>query len=344
MNLDALLAPRSDDAPSGENLEYDSIFIEMEIAAQPGEEKQAGNEILAAEEPDFPDVAAKAMAVMEQSHDLRAGVTYAWAILNTKGLIGFVDATAYLRGCLEQFWETCHPQLDADDDNDPTMRINAIKGLAATDGVLKSLRRTALTKSRTFGELSVRDLQYAHGEVAAPAGVTPTDKTTAKAAFENTDTDWALRTLAAARDSLANLKAIDAVFGRQTPGDGPDIDETVKTMQAVVRLMAEYIREPKAETATETEAEEADMAQDDTPRPRAAAVARPASAPGTIASRDDVIAALDGISAYYRDYEPSSPVPIILARARRLVNADFMEILKDLAPSGVDNVNMIGGL
>jgi type VI secretion system protein ImpA len=344
MNLESLLAPRSDDAPSGENLEYDSNFIEMEIAAQPGEEKQAGNEILAAEEPDFADVATKAMAVMEQSHDLRAGVIYAWAILNTKGLIGFVDATAYVRGCLEQYWDTCHPQLDADDDNDPTMRINAVKGLAATDGVLRSLKRARLSRSRTFGELNVRDLQVAHGEAQPLAGVTATDKSTAKAAFENTDPEWAMNTLSAAKASLANLKAIDAIFSRQTPGYGPDLDETTKTLQAAVRLMSEYVRAPQAEAAVADEEEEGADMPDDVPRPRSAPAGRAASAPGTIANRDDVVAALDGITAYYRDFEPSSPVPIILARARRLVNADFMEIIKDLAPSGVDNVNIIGGL
>ena len=42
--------------------------------------------------------------------------------------------------------------------------------------------------------------------------------------------------------------------------------------------------------------------------------------------------------------EPSSPLPILLKRAKRLVGADFMEIINDLAPSGVDNVKLIGGV
>ena len=53
---------------------------------------------------------------------------------------------------------------------------------------------------------------------------------------------------------------------------------------------------------------------------------------------------LDRIMQYYERQEPSSPVPILLARAKRLVNADFMTIMRDLAPSGLDNVNMVGGL
>ena len=135
MDLDALLAAREGEKPSGENLEYDFDFMQLQIAAQPGEERQAGAEILAAEDPDFKDVEARALAVLERSHDLRAAVILAAAVLHTKGLPGFAEVLAYIRGCLDQHWDTCHPQLDADDDNDPTMRINAVKGLAGAGTV-----------------------------------------------------------------------------------------------------------------------------------------------------------------------------------------------------------------
>jgi type VI secretion system protein ImpA len=57
-----------------------------------------------------------------------------------------------------------------------------------------------------------------------------------------------------------------------------------------------------------------------------------------------VINALDRIVDYYARHEPSSPIPILLTRAKRLVNADFLTIVRDMAPSGVENVNLIGGL
>ncbi len=37
---------------------------------------------------------------------------------------------------------------------------------------------------------------------------------------------------------------------------------------------------------------------------------------------------------YYARQEPSRPVPILLTRAKRLVGADFMTIMKDMAPQG----------
>ncbi len=66
--------------------------------------------------------------------------------------------------------------------------------------------------------------------------------------------------------------------------------------------------------------------------------------PGSIETAQDARAALDKVMAYFRKYEPSSPVPIILERAKRLVGADFMTIMKDMAPGGLDSVKMIGGL
>ena len=69
------------------------------------------------------------------------------------------------------------------------------------------------------------------------------------------------------------------------------------------------------------------------------------SAPaGAIASPRDVEVALDRIIAYYAAYEPSSPLPILLQRAKRLVGADFIKIMKDIAPDGLNNVMLVGGI
>ena len=54
--------------------------------------------------------------------------------------------------------------------------------------------------------------------------------------------------------------------------------------------------------------------------------------------------ALDKIISYYQRHEPSSPVPVLLTRAKRLVSADFLTIMKDMAPQGVDQVRQIGGI
>lgn len=53
---------------------------------------------------------------------------------------------------------------------------------------------------------------------------------------------------------------------------------------------------------------------------------------------------LDKICDYFERYEPSSPVPFLLKRAKKLVTKDFMAILNDLAPGGAEQATLIFGL
>ncbi|MES9860390.1 MAG: hypothetical protein ABW138_06030, partial [Candidatus Thiodiazotropha sp. 4PDIVS1] len=65
------------------------------------------------------------------------------------------------------------------------------------------------------------------------------------------------------------------------------------------------------------------------------------TAPGTISSRDDVIKTLERITQYYEKNEPSSPIPLLLDRAKRLVKMDFYEIVQDLAPGGSSHFDFL---
>jgi type VI secretion system protein ImpA len=80
--------------------------------------------------------------------------------------------------------------------------------------------------------------------------------------------------------------------------------------------------------------------------PAAGQAAQPVAAArleGDIAGRDDVLRMLDKLVQYYGRHEPSSPIPILLARARRLVPMNFLEIMQDLAPDGVAQLAAIRG-
>ncbi len=53
---------------------------------------------------------------------------------------------------------------------------------------------------------------------------------------------------------------------------------------------------------------------------------------GAIRSRQDAIRALDAVAEFFRRNEPSSPIPLFVDRAKRLVSKDFLEVLADIAP------------
>lgn len=346
MDPEVLLQVKSDDSPSGDNLEYESIFTEMELAAQPVEEQQVGDAKTEAHEPDYREVVDKAQKVLELSHDLRAAVFLADAILHTEGLTGFADVTTVIRGHLERFWDSCHPELDADDDNDPTMRVNTIQGLcgqpdgmAGPSPVYRSLKRAALTDSRGFGRFSMRDIEASEGLITLPNGEKGPDIAAISAAFQDTDDDTLTRTMAAVRTALENTRAISALFDEKTPGQGPELDTLIKLLEQMSKRLGDYAVTDEVEAPSA-----ADEIEAETSEPAVAAAAAPAQAAGAIASRSDVTNALDRIIGYYRQNEPSSPVPILLERAKRLVNADFLTIMQDLAPGELENVRALGGI
>ncbi|KIN70002.1 Type VI secretion-associated protein, ImpA family [Sulfitobacter noctilucicola] len=333
MDVSKLLEPREGDAVSGENLEYDPEFVEMELAAQPGEERQEGDKIIEAEDADFAEVVKLAQVVLERSHDIRAAVFYAEGILHTKGLPGFAEATAYIRGCLENHWDTCHPELDEDDDNDPTMRINAVQGLSGSSTVIRALRQAPLTESRMFGRMSLRMMEIADGTVTPSASMTDVPDTAAvNAAFQDSDTETLQAILAAVGAAKADIAAIDAVFTEKTPGQGPSFDEVNNTLNQITRRM--------------TDAMGVEIAGGEAVAEEAGGEAGPAvaTASGAINSATDVTNALDRIISYYQRAEPSSPVPMLLERAKRLVSADFMTIIQDIAPVGIDQTKIVGGI
>lgn len=337
MDLTSYLEPRDENGPSGENLEYDPAFTELEIAAQPGEERQMGDEVVAAEEQDWGDVESKALDVMGRSHDLRAAIFLAEAVLHTKGLPAFAAAISYVKSLLEEFWDTCHPELD-EDDGDATMRINTVRGLASTDRMVRALRRTGLTESRMFGRMSLRHLDVAEGRINMPADMDDIpDSTSVGAAFKDTDEEVLAANAAAVAAALEDVTAIDAVFSDKTPGEGPDLDPLTDALKSIKQALARY-----ADIG-----EVADVDAGDDAAPATASAAPAAAGPsggGAINSPSDVTVMLDRIMDYYARCEPSSPLPILLERAKRLVNADFMTIIEDMAKEGLDEVRQIGGL
>src|SRR5688572_31480048 len=121
VSVGELLAPISVEDASGPNLEYDAEFASLERIAQGKPEQMMGATVVPAEDPDWKVVVKSAQALMGRTKDLRVSVHLAKGLLRTGGLEGFSEALAVLRGLVDGYWDSVHPRLDPDDDNDPTM-------------------------------------------------------------------------------------------------------------------------------------------------------------------------------------------------------------------------------
>jgi type VI secretion system protein ImpA len=345
IDLAALLAPVSADAPSGPPVEYDEQYVELERLARgvPQEENAEGKVIREAQEPDWREVERIALELCHKSKDLRVAIYLARASLVRNGLPGLSDAFQLIRAYVVEFWPSVHPQLDPTDDNDPSIRVNTLAALAHNETVLRILRAAPLTQSRQFGRISYRDYAIAHGLMTVPAKEgekQPPDASRIEAAFADTPLEILKETQAAAAAALAGLAAIDKFLtGTLGAGNGPDLAAPTQLLGDIKRLLDQEASKRGGGEATDGAAE-GDLA-DNQP---AGAGAKGAAAGGAIRSRDDVLLLLDKICRYYSDYEPSSPVPLILNRTKRLVTMNFLDIIKDLTPGAVEEFGVIAGL
>ena len=60
-------------------------------------------------------------------------------------------------------------------------------------------------------------------------------------------------------------------------------------------------------------------------------------------NRADALRLLDLVIEFYERFEPSSPLPLLIGRARRLADLSFMDILRDMAPEGLSQAERIAG-
>jgi type VI secretion system protein ImpA len=349
IDVAAMLAPISADSPCGPPVEYEPQYIELETLARgvSGEEDADGKIVREAQPPNWREVERVALELCAKSKDLRVAIYLARAELALAGLPGFRDGLKLIHGYLSEFWPSVHPQLDPGDDNDPSIRVNAFAPLRDNATVLRALRLAPLTQSRQFGRLCYRDFAIATGLMPMPTakGADPKQPDTARieAAFADTAVEALQETQQAVAESLERVAATDAALSKALgAADGPDFAPLQKLLGEIKALLD---RELAKRGDGEAEAPEAAAGGEDAAvAPPGAAGGRAAAASGTVRNRDDVLLLLDRICLYYTNHEPSSPVPLILNRTKRLVTMSFLDILKDLTPGGVQEFGVIAGI
>jgi type VI secretion system protein ImpA len=339
-NLESLLQPVSADAPCGPDMEYDPAFLELERLSESKPEQQMGSTIVPAQDPEWKVVAERALDLLGKTKDLRIAAKVTRALTQLEGFAGFADGVALMCGIVETFWDGFYPKLDPDDDNDPTFRVNVLMGLCDGPMFIDRLRTIPLVSARSFGRFSLRDLAIASGEIPPPAGTEPP----ATSAIDGAFTECPVTELQATADALhaahEGLKAMEAFVGDKIgASSGPNFSKLTDLFRSAEKVMALRLAARGVGAEVTGDAAGAESA-DGSP------AARPATAPsmtGEINSREDVIRVLDKICAYYQRVEPSSPIPILLQRSKRLVSASFLDIVRDLAPDGLSQVENIRG-
>ncbi len=348
INIDDFLRDISDAEPSGPDLEYDPAFMELEQEAQGKPEVQYGDTIQPAVPPEWKTVKKMAIELLGRSHDLRVAVVLSRALMALNGMAGFADGLHLIRRYIEERWETMHPMLDVEDNNDPMFRINSLTGLIDLPTTIRELKDTPIIILPGLGPLTIKGLEIANGELSVPEDQPKLSMTSVDAAMLDADDERVQHALAGVTLAWESAVAIENGLGQKV-GSSQALNMTplVKNLKRAYDFVRERVARRNGDAAP------ADAATDAADGGAGGAVAgaaaggavaaRPQAISGEIGTRDDVLRMLDKICTYYERFEPSSPVPLILQRAKRLVTKNFFEIMEDLAPDGINQVTVVTG-
>lgn len=341
MDLEKLQQELSTDFPCGEDLEYDPEFGELERSAVGKEEQQIGDTVVEATEPEWKVVKKLALSLLSRTKDLRVISHLMRASLSIDGIVGFRDCLGLMRNLLENQWPSIHPILD-EDDGDPTMRVNALLALSDEKTMLRPLRLAPLVRSRAFGSYNYRDLAIAAGELAAHDNESPADSTTINAAVMDADVDDLQVTNNAVMACLEHVKAIDSLLTQHLgASNAPNFSDLNQLLVNISHVMSARLTDIGITSVT-TDIDNIDSGDIG----ESVAQQKPGNAAaisGQINSREDVTRTLDKIIDYYNKNEPASPIPILMIRAKKLVPMGFIDIIKNMAPDGLSDIETIRG-
>jgi type VI secretion system protein ImpA len=344
VDIDALLQEVDPASPSGPNLEYDPEFLELEQAILGKPEVQYGDTVTPAVPPEWKVVKRLSSDLLARSRDLRLAVSLLRSALALHGIAGCADGLRLIEQLLEQRWDSVHPQLDPDDGDDPTLRINSLAVLADAGTFLRELKEASLIMLPGLGPLSIRTLEIASGELTPPEGEAKVEASSIQAALSDTGLDREQALADALKQAYDSAHNIEVILVRQVgSSQALNLDPLIRNLKRARDFVGEHLA-GRTGADVEAPAEEPVVAGEGGGAASGAGGAiRVPAISGEITSRADVIKMIDKICKYYAQNEPASPVPLLLERAKRLVPKNFFEVLEDLAPDGMSQLLMVSG-
>jgi type VI secretion system protein ImpA len=318
-DLEQLLEPIAGASPSGVDPTEDSRFESVRNAIESGSE---------AAPVDWKKVRPQILDLLTDGRSLELLVYLSVALAATDGWQGVRDGLALLERSVKDYWDSIHPLLDESESEDERfiIRLNTLAQIGEAPrkmgdpfGYLEKVLRAPLstTNRSAPGFWSAWEVEQGSGEAGEASAVR----------------DYLLRAPAEDRETLkvlvdasvASLENLNSFLIEKTglAFNGPFDEYLLPTLKEIGKSIA-------SASSSLPHVSDAATSESDSEITKSASASQPPQAIGTIQSSDDVRKALNKVVEYYRKAEPSSPVPYILQRALKLVDADLMAIVSNL--------------
>jgi len=320
-------APVMAEAPAGPDMQYEDAYAELEAAATTTPEQQYGDTVIAGKKADWQQVLALATALSRQTRDLRIVLLLTRALTQLHGLPGMLSGLQAGVTVLEQFWDSVHPQLQHDGEDDPHLRFNALSEFGAGDGLGADLRQSAALAS-DLGVFTIKDLERLWETGSVEIDAVPVNRAQLMQIVSDMRAAGEADALHLPRRIIDQLDAMQAICQRHW-GEPlqPDYSALKRPLQRLVALF-----EPAQDAAAERTQTDHD------------ALSPAEGMPLALTSRADAIRCLKAACQFIEHSEPTNPAPLLIRRAIAMMGMNFMDIIKHIAPDGLHQATFVTGV
>lgn len=340
MNWDALLTPLSDDHPAGINMEYEPVYEEIRQARESDPDYLPQDEwSTELRKADWPKVVRLCTQILNNSSkDLQVASWLAEGSCQQQGLKGAIAGVNFLRLFIASYWENGWPLLDEDGavirhavlnrlDRQMALYLTCLPQLGQPESTLEYWKKVLAHEHQT---LMGRDLS-ADEEAEDYAMVTYQRWMDRQRADSVRDVDALLQALAQSLQQLVDQyqQVSDGMQGR-VMGETVQVVNELQTWlgrisERIIPVSADVMNLP----ASDAYPQGVETLNGDTHKQRM--------------SRDQAISQMLTIAHFFRQTEPSSPVPFLMERAARWANMTLTEWLEEMLQDdnslqGINNV------
>lgn len=325
MDIAALTAPLSDENPAGEDLSYSNERAIIEQAFEAGSDEDEGPSV------SWRDIRQTILEQAEQTRDVWLPVYLMRAGTKLPDLDTIVDGARLLHGLLDALWDSVHPTLD---EYGFQGRKGPCDSLVGFKEFLLPFKRMPLVQHERLGSFTSEQIEgFLEGEEG------DSNSGQFRAAVEQLGPSYFEEIVERLDAFQTAVEQIDALLVEHADSSstGTVFDNLYLQIAATRKAVVHFAG---IDASADAPAEEAP------PEPVAAATSTPVAdlqqgVAGKIRSREDVVKALDLVIDYYRDNEPSSPIPESLKRVRGWVHMDFLSLIEDIAPRSLDDARSV---
>jgi type VI secretion system protein ImpA len=318
-----LAEPVAADDPCGAGLDGSPLLVQLDA------QRVFGLLTAPAAEPDWRTIQSRAISALRTTRDFRALAHLVAAQLHTGTLLDVLPLFGLINTWLARYWDEVHPRLD----DDALERRNVLNCFADRVAIVDVLRRLPLLSHAQLGAFSLRDIDIAMGLQPNPdpdrEPRSAQEVEAALAASERTSVIQLRNAASEAHEAL--LGAQEIMRARAGEASIPQFDALVAQLGRIQKVLNVRTDDVDADGDRST------SPTDDTTAPLAP------GATGSIRSRYDAVRALEAVAEYFRRHEPSSPVALLVERAKRVVSMDFLAVLAELAPDALEQARRATG-